>query len=167
MEFRKLRRSDDRSRFRCGNDDLDTFFRQFAGQNQFRHQIGVTYVLVEQSEILGYSTVAAHSLSLPPEHRGSVPYERLPVLLVARLAVGSEHTGKGLGKRLLRECALLALEQADRVGCVGLATKAKEEAIPFYRRFGFVELAEPGADGTQLHFLSARRIRQALEHENH
>ena len=53
MEFRILRKDDDRSRFTCGNEVLDEFFRRYAGQNQFRHQIGVTYVLVEAAELLG------------------------------------------------------------------------------------------------------------------
>ena len=44
MEIRALREDDQRSEFCSGNDSLDRFFREFAGQNQFRHHLGVTYV---------------------------------------------------------------------------------------------------------------------------
>ena len=42
MEIRVLREDDERS-LRSGDTDLDRFFRQFAGQNQFRHYLGVTF----------------------------------------------------------------------------------------------------------------------------
>jgi predicted N-acetyltransferase YhbS len=163
MEFRVLKREDDRTRFQCGQQDLDTFFRRYAGQNQFRHQIGVTYILVEGQDIAGYVTVSAHSVRLPPEVRRKLPYDQLPVLLIARLAVSEEHQNRGLGKRLLRECAYLAMEQAEKFGCYGLATHAKPEAVDFYRKYGFTSLSDPDEGGTQLHFLSLRHIRSSLD----
>jgi hypothetical protein len=50
MEIRALREGDDRSGFRSGDPDLDRFFLRFAGQNQFRHHVGVTHVAVEDEE---------------------------------------------------------------------------------------------------------------------
>ena len=50
--------ADDRSQFRSGDPDLDRFFHKFAGQNQFRHHVGVTYVAVEDRRVLGFATVA-------------------------------------------------------------------------------------------------------------
>jgi GNAT superfamily N-acetyltransferase len=158
VEFRSLRKEDDRSRFSCGNGDLDTFFRRFAGQNQFRHQIGVTYVFADASGVAAFVTVAAHSLKLPDGQRGSLPDYQLPVLLIARLGVDAGRSGQGLGKRLLRECCALAVEQSERFGCVGLATDAKADAVEFYRRFGFTPLADPTERGTQLHFLALRHF---------
>ena len=68
MEIRALQEGDDRSSFRSGDADLDRFFSRFAGQNQFRHYIGVTYVAVEGSRVLGFATVAP----------GHVEIDRLP-----------------------------------------------------------------------------------------
>jgi hypothetical protein len=45
---RRLEPRDDRTRFRSGNVDLDRFFARYAGQNQFRHHIGTTYVAVDE-----------------------------------------------------------------------------------------------------------------------
>jgi hypothetical protein len=58
MEIRALREGDDRSQLRSGDPDLDRFFHKFAGQNQFKHYLGVTYVAVEVGRILGFATVA-------------------------------------------------------------------------------------------------------------
>ncbi len=46
VDIRELERSDPRSEFDCGDEILNHFFRNYAGQNQFRHHIGVTYVAV-------------------------------------------------------------------------------------------------------------------------
>jgi hypothetical protein len=46
IEIRALRKSDDRSSFCSGNIELDRFFQRFAGQNQFQHHIGTTYVAI-------------------------------------------------------------------------------------------------------------------------
>ena len=141
--IRALTQEDDRSRFRSGNIDLDRFFQRFAGQNQFRHYVGVTYVAVDGDSILGFVTVAAASIevaSLSPATRKKLPAYPLPVLRLARLAVDEEATGEGIGSSLLRQVFLLAHEMASRLGCVGVVVDAKEEAVPFYQRYGFEAL---------------------------
>jgi hypothetical protein len=62
VEIRALKRKDDRQVFRSGDEALDLYFHKYAGQNQFRHHIGVTYIAVEDDRILGYVTVAPGSL---------------------------------------------------------------------------------------------------------
>ena len=47
IEVRPLRETDNRATFRSGDPDLDHFFARYAGQNQFRHHTGTTYVAVE------------------------------------------------------------------------------------------------------------------------
>ena len=55
IEIRLLHKADRRDEFRCGDPDLDSFFHRFAGQNQFRYHIGVTYVAVDDATICGYN----------------------------------------------------------------------------------------------------------------
>ncbi|MBK8597111.1 MAG: GNAT family N-acetyltransferase [Holophagales bacterium] len=141
--IRALVPEDDRSAFRSGNIDLDRFFRRFAGQNQFRHYVGVTYVAVDGDSILGFVTVAAASIelaSVSPAARKRLPAYPLPVLRLARLAVDEEAKGQGIGSALLRHSFLLAREMAGRLGCVGVVVDAKEDALPFYERYGFEAL---------------------------
>ena len=62
VEIRALRREDDRNFFRSGDQELDFYFQRYAGQNQFRNHIGVSYVAVEDHRILGYATVPPGTL---------------------------------------------------------------------------------------------------------
>src|SRR5260221_4870396 len=104
MEIRRLRSQDDRAPFRSGDDDLDRFFHRFAGQNQFRHYVGVTYVAVDEGRIVGFVTVSAGQLEsdeLSTALRRKLPAYPLPVLRLARLAVDDTTRGHGLGKELL------------------------------------------------------------------
>lgn len=140
MEIRRLRKSDDRTRFRSGDPDLDRFFASFAAQNQFRHHVGVSYVAVEGDEVLGYVTLAPAAVEideLPPAVRKGLPRYPLPVLRLARLAVDARFRGRGLGEELLRFALGLALTMAEDFGCVGVVVDAKAAAVSFYARYGF------------------------------
>ena len=141
VEIRLLERTDDRQAFRSGDEPLDLYFHKYAGQNQFRHHIGVSYVAVEGRRILGFVTVSPASLDAGdlPSGRKTPPYP-VPILRVARLAVDESARGLGLGKALLRFAIELAKRMADEVGCVGLLVDARKGAEEFYRRFGFVPL---------------------------
>ncbi len=142
IEIRALVPEDDRSAFRSGDEALDVYFRRYAGQNQFRYHVGVTYVAVDAGRILGFATVAPASLDADtlPSGRRMPPYP-LPVLRVARLAVDSSWQGGGVGNALLRFCIGLAQRMADELGCVGLVVDAKPGAEDFYGRLGFQQIA--------------------------
>lgn len=151
MEIRALRASDDRSVFRSGDEALDRFFRLYAGQNQLRHYIGVTYVAAEADRILGYATVAPRHIDiekLPERARKKLPRYPIPVLGLARLAVDESARSMGLGAQLLRYVLRLAARLAREVGCAGVVVDAKPAAVKFYAKFGFVpfEPLEGGSD---------------------
>jgi GNAT superfamily N-acetyltransferase len=170
MEIRALREGDDRSQLRSGDPDLDRFFHKFAGQNQFRHYLGVTYIAVEGERILGFATVAPGHVEideLPTSLRKKLPRYPLPVLRLARLAVDQAARGQGLGRQILRFVLQLALRMASDYGCVGVVVDAKPDAIEFYRRYGFIsiDVVEGQSDARPSPipmFLAVRAIRQAL-----
>jgi GNAT superfamily N-acetyltransferase len=140
MEIRALLPTDDRASFDSGDEALDRFFHRYAGQNQFRHHLGVTYVAVEAARVLGFSTVAPRHVeieALPERERKKLPRYPIPVLGLARLAVDASARGLGVGAQLLRFVLLLALDMADRVGCAGVVVDAKPGAIEFYAKYGF------------------------------
>ena len=142
MEIRALLPTDDRAVFRSGDDDLDRFLRRFAGQNQFRHHLGVTYVAVEEG-ILGYATVAPGNMEiqdLPKAARRRLPQYPLPILRLARLGVDSTAHGRGIGSALLRFVFELARQMALDFGCVGFSVDAKPGAEAFYEGMGFFRL---------------------------
>jgi len=62
VEVRPLARSDDRRGFSCGEPDLDRFFEHYAGQNQFKLHLAVTYVALVDGRIVGFATVATGAI---------------------------------------------------------------------------------------------------------
>ena len=141
IEIRALRESDDRSQFHSGDSDLDRFFHKFAGQNQFRHYVGVTYVAVEDRRILGFATLAPGHVEiegLPAPVRKKLPRYPLPVLRLARLAVDESARAQGLGTQLLGFVLKLAVRMANAYGCLGVVVDAKPGAVDFYVRYGFI-----------------------------
>jgi predicted N-acetyltransferase YhbS len=141
MEIRALRASDIRSAFHSGDEALDRFFHRYAGQNQFRHYVGVTYVAVEGERILGFATVAPRHVEadvLPERVRKKLPRYPLPMLGLARLAVDRSAQSMGIGGQLLRFVLKLASKLADEAGCAGVLVDAKPGAVEYYSKYGFV-----------------------------
>jgi len=151
IEIRPLRETDERTTFRSGDPDLDRFFARYAGQNQFRHHTGTTYVAAEGERVLGYATIAAGNVegdALPAPARRKAPRYPLPVLRLARLAVDAAARDRGVGSALLRHVFLLALKMSDDYGCVGILVDAKADAVELYARVGFsrLEISEGGIE---------------------
>jgi GNAT superfamily N-acetyltransferase len=140
--IRLLERTDNRKEFRSGNIELDRFFIHFAGQNQFKHHIGVTYIALTASQMIaGFATVSASVIAAhrAPKKLRHVKYQ-LPVLRVARLAVDERMKSMGVGRLLIASAFRLALEMSKSVGCVGVVVDAKSEAISFYEKLEFDKL---------------------------
>ncbi|MBF6571188.1 MAG: GNAT family N-acetyltransferase [Candidatus Binataceae bacterium] len=143
IEVRLLEETDDRGSFQSGDEQLDLFFHRYAGQNQFRHHIGITYVAVESATILGFATVTVGHVeieNLPPSLRKKLPGYPLPILRLARLAVDRNAQGRGVGERLMRTVFSVAIELRDKLGCAGVIVDAKPAAVDYYTRYGFVGL---------------------------
>lgn len=147
VRVRLLRTDDDRSGFYSGDIELDRFFRRYAGQNQFRHHIGSTYVAVHGDAIAGFATVSMAELTtdkLTKKLRRRLPAYPLPVLRLARLAVDRRWHRHGVGRLLLRSVLELALEMRDRVGCTGVIVDAKADAVACCVSLGFEKLVLAG-----------------------
>jgi len=102
LKIRKLTPDDDRSGFRSGNADLDRFFTRYAGQNQFRHHIGTTYVAVDGAGIIvGFATVAASELvpETIPASKRKKNLPKYPLLMIHHISRrrGRVHRGGSLG----------------------------------------------------------------------
>jgi GNAT superfamily N-acetyltransferase len=170
MEIRALRASDDRSVFQSGDEALDRFFRTYAGQKQFRHHLGVTYVAVDEGRVLAFATVAPGQIEiddLPATGQRKIPRYPLPILRLARLAVDRAAQSQGLGTELLRFVLQLASKMAESYGCTGLVVDAKPDAVRFYAKYGFVafDALEGRSDARPqpiTMFLSMRAIRSAV-----
>ena len=173
IEIRKLEKRDNRKDFRSGDIEIDRFFIKFAGQNQFKHKIGKSYVAVdvETLTVVGYVTVSISSMNIDGlniEELKRLPDYPLPIVRIARLGVDERFQSQGIGKKLVQKMLYLALEIEDLVGCVGIFVDAKDGAIAFYKKYAFV--VAPVIDGelpikpTQtLMYLSMKTIHKLLK----
>ena len=143
LEIRLLRPDDDRRSFSSGDPDLDSFFRKYAGQNQFRLHIGTTYIALDGEDIVGFITISATSITienLPSTVGKGFPRYPLPALRIARLAVSQNVQGRGIGKQLLRAAFSIAQQMSGQTGCIGVVVDAKKNAVAFYKQYGFLPL---------------------------
>jgi ribosomal protein S18 acetylase RimI-like enzyme len=142
IEVRKLEKKDNRQSFRSGDIEIDRFFIKFAGQNQFKHKIGNTYVAVdsESQTILGYATISVSSLNidgLKLNELKKLPNYPLPIVRIARLGVDEQFQAQGIGKKLMQKMIYLAIEIDNLASCVGIFVDAKKDALSFYEKYGF------------------------------
>lgn len=150
IEIRKLEKRDSRADFSSGDIEIDRFFIKFAGQNQFKHKIGNTYLAIDTSSqnILAYATVTSSSMNIEALELSEFkkfPNYPLPVLRIARLGVDKRYQSQGVGGKLLKKMLYLAIELEELVGCVGVFVDAKDDAVDFYKKYAF-EIA-PVVDG--------------------
>ncbi len=135
-----------RAGFTCGEPSLDFFLHQLAGQQHSRNQ-AVTYVYVEGQRILGYFTLSAYSLlrlELEGARAAKEPYERVPALMLGRLARDLTMKGKrseggvSFGSFLLLAAMRKAAQLSLELGAVFLVLEAlNENAARFYHGTGF------------------------------
>jgi GNAT superfamily N-acetyltransferase len=159
IEVRLLADTDDRSKFESTHPKLTEFFRRFAGQNQFRHRIGSTYVALREGVVHGYATISSGSVAPADIKAPSLPKYPVPVLRLARMARHRE-AEQGVGKALLRKIFDIALQQALDVGCVGVLVDAKPEAVDYYAERGFTAIDPRTSDPCRM-FLPIGTIEKA------
>jgi GNAT superfamily N-acetyltransferase len=137
----KLRRDHPIEGFDCGREELNRYLLRYAWQNQ---QAGAsqTYVGIVSDAIAGFYTLAVGQVTheeAPERLTKGLARHPIPIMLLARLAVGRRWHGQGVGKALLRDAMQRTLQAADIAGIRAFAVHAKDdEAERFYEHFDFV-----------------------------
>ncbi|NER21705.1 MAG: GNAT family N-acetyltransferase [Symploca sp. SIO1C2] len=143
MEFSLLQpKYHDRKSFDCGLPELNTYLQKVANQEQQR-DLSRTYVLADNSLIIGYYTLSAHAVSKEnlPERSKLGAYNAIPFLLLGRLAVDLRYQGKGYGDALIFHAFHTTVDAAEKVGILGMVVDAvNERAVKFYEGFGLIRL---------------------------
>lgn len=137
----RLGREHNRSGFYCGEPALDEYFHRYAGQDTRR---GVSKVFValepDSNEVIGFYSLSAYSadlVDLPTEMQKNLPkYEKVPTVLLGRLAIHKRAQGRRTGGYLLQDALRRALK-ADIGWAVFLVSAKHEQAASFYRHFEF------------------------------
>jgi GNAT superfamily N-acetyltransferase len=161
MRIELLAAHHNRAKFDCGNQFLNLFLRQHAGQQQ-RKGLGKTYVAVAENhpEVLGFITVSAGqvaAMQFPPTLK--LPRYPIPILRIGRLAVDAHHQGLGIGQDLLAFALRLALEFSRQVGLFAVIVDAKhEKAAAYYQKLGFL----PTLDNPLCLYLPLATLKEAV-----
>lgn len=138
-EIIPLQAQHDTSTFSCGRSALDAWLRTRALRNQDTGD-SRTFVLAESDRIIGFyalTTASAARVGLPGALRRNAP-DPVPLMLLGQLAVDTSHTGRGLGRQLLRDAMLRVANLSQHVGFRALATHPLDsDAERFYQPFGF------------------------------
>jgi GNAT superfamily N-acetyltransferase len=127
--------------FDCGVPALDEWLKQRARKNEVAGA-SRTYVVCVQNTVIGYYCLAAGAIAhpeAPKALRRNMP-DPIPVMVLGRLAIDRHYQNRGIGRALLRDAVLHALEAAEIAGVKALLVHAiSEEAKRFYFSRGFVE----------------------------
>ena len=136
-----------RSAFSCGNEALDRYLREQAGQDR-RRRLSAVLVLVDSEDnlVAGYYSLAACQVdpkSLPPQLARRLPRRPVPATLIGRLAVDLRYRGLGLGRSLLADALLRAAIVSLEVASMAVIVDAKDDAArAFYEHHGFRRFAD-------------------------
>ena len=127
--------------FDCGKESLNQYLKRFALTNTAAG-VARTYVTATEDAVMaGYYSLAAGSVeraTVPQRVAKGIPQHPVPVVLLARLAVGQRFQGKGIGKGLLRDALKRASSAAVVIGIRAVLVHAKDrEAAAFYQGSGF------------------------------
>jgi ribosomal protein S18 acetylase RimI-like enzyme len=137
----------DRQSLSSGNESLDRYFRERI-RKEIDARVAAAFVMADGPSVLGYYTLSAHSIE-----RGALPdivieklklpkYPFIPATLMGRLAVDQKHQGRRLGEILLMDGLKRSFVHSGQVASFAVLVDAKENAVEFYRRYGFLQLPQ-------------------------
>jgi GNAT superfamily N-acetyltransferase len=142
FRIEKLARTHLVDMFDCGEEPLNRFLARYAFQNQ-QANASQTYIGLSGDEVIGFYTLVVGEIAYsdaPERLKKGLARHPVPIMLLARLAVGLDWQGKGVGAGLLRDALLRSLQAADIAGIRAIAVHAKDgNARAFYERYGFIQ----------------------------
>ena len=148
-------------KFDCEIEVLNEFLSRYSLKNDTLG-IGKTFVAFdEKEEIAGFFTLATAQVvyeDIPDNYRTKLPKYPIPSLRIARLAVGKNQQGKGIGKWLLKQIFIKIIHVADITGLYFIIVDAKESSKGFYEHYGFTKFN----DREFSYFLPVDTVRKAM-----
>lgn len=153
-----------RGDFDCGNEALNRWFRDQAGQQERRNNVRTHLGLATfDSRIASFFSLVTHRIELADLASTAAFSSRLypvPTMLIANLAVDVRYQGVGVGGLTLWHALGLLAHSSKSVGFEAVLVDAIDEAAStFYRKYGFRELV----DGGERLYLSTKTLLRSVE----
>jgi ribosomal protein S18 acetylase RimI-like enzyme len=142
VRLEPLSNQHDRSKFSCGERELDDWFRRRAGQDERRNVARVFVALNDELGVVGFYSLSSFKLDfddLPEAIARKLPrYDGVPAALIGRLERDTRVRGKGVGELLVADAVRRILSAAQSLAIFAVMVDAKNErAAAFYEGFGF------------------------------
>ena len=160
----EINKSHDRTRFDCGEEELNRYLTAIARQHQTKG-ISKVHVLLDSdlstAAIIGYYSLTLCEIrtSVLPDKIAKKYPKSIPGVKLGRLAVDKKYQNKGLGAFLVSDAMTRVLKISDFIGIVAFFVDAKSNhARSFYKKFGFLQFKN---NSLQL-FLPIKTIKEAL-----
>lgn len=149
-------------KFDCGTEVLNEFLFRYSLKNDTLG-IGKTFVAFDENEeVVGYFTLATSQVvfeDIPDDYRAKLPRYPIPALRIARLAVGKDLQGKGIGKWLLTQAFIKIIHVAEITGLYFIIVDTKETSKSFYEHYGFIKFNDKDLS----YFLTVDTVRKAMQ----
>lgn len=132
----------DRMDFDCGEPALNDYLRYLARQHADKgySQVWVAVSEPNSPQVMGYYTLSTTSLR-PEEMPRKAGLQKVPAILLGKLAVDQRYHGQGIGVMLLMDAQRNALLISRQVGVHAFVVEAlNDQAAACYRRYDFREL---------------------------
>ena len=137
----KLRRDHPIDKFSCGQEELDRFLIRFALTNQ-QANASQTWLGLHETEVIGFYSLVVGEVAYidaPERLTKGLARHSVPIMLLARLAVGTAWQRRHIGAGMLKDAMRRTLQAADIGGIRAFSVHAKDEnARRFYEHFGFI-----------------------------
>lgn len=143
----------DFSGFDCGEFVLNDFLESRLAQQHARRILRAYLLLTEDPipKVMGFYTLSGSCFEramLPSNtQQRKIPYTNIPGVTLGRLAIHQDLQGQGYGSLLVAHALKVVYQASRAVGIYGVFVDAlNQNAIPFYRKLGFIPLSGPNAN---------------------
>jgi len=143
---RRIEPADVLADFTCGYPSLDDWLTRTALRAE-RERTATTYVVTADARVVGYYSLAAHSVVRDSIGGGrlarNAPTE-VPAVLLARLAVDVSWQGHQIGSSLLAHAVTVTRSVSSMIGIRALVVDPIDvAAAKFYAKYGFRSFPSP------------------------
>ncbi|PYE87415.1 GNAT family N-acetyltransferase [Phyllobacterium leguminum] len=135
-----------RTDFSCGNERIDTYFREIVSQD-VKRKYATCFVAREiaTDRVSGFYTLSSSNVPLnevPESLAKKLPrYPSVPAVLIGWLGRHGDYAGQGLGEVLLFDA--IKTVATSSIGAHAIFADAiDDKAASFYASFGFIPLIE-------------------------